>query len=374
MTRLIVLTGAPARSTLEWNEDALSSRLAIDGERAFHSSRSSESSSAYSAQWRQVPMRDIHSDIGQQKIDPEPSSFDGPAIFLKTAELTPQYRSQQTSTLMKASGSSASMQTATQDLDDFYDQSLALLDHLTTSQLSEFQSQTTNPNDAPSSDDITQVAPPSPANRIRRVSSFQMTAASLKDVRNIPSAAYLQSIEPQTMTVNLIVGIMAMPPPRILTPRRKWGRQHKVRLMDILVGDDTRAGFEVTIWLSYEPDTTEDLLQQSLLEQKVLKLRPRDIVLLRNVALSAYQGRVYGQSLRRDVTKVDLLYRRQVDDSTEKGLYCAEGLLEPAGSDPVMRKTKSVKEWLVNFVGNDMLGDFGESSRTRQALLPPDTQ
>ena len=33
-----------------------------------------------------------------------------------------------------------------------------------------------------------------------------------------------------------------------------------------------------------------------------------------NVALSSYNGKVHGQSLRKDVTKVDLLFRKKLDE------------------------------------------------------------
>ncbi len=373
MTRLIVLTGAPTSSSLVWNENTLSNRLAIHGG-AVHSTGSPESSRNHSAQWRQVPTGDILSIDKQQNLDPRLLSPARPAQFLKTAELTAEFLSRRSSTFLGTFDYNTSTSTATQDLDDFYGCSLAFHDDSTTSQVTEFQSQRSNHDDAPSTYDKTQVSPNRPARQIGSAPAFQITSATLNDVREIPSATYLRNIEPQTMTVNLVVGIMALPPPRLVTVGRRWGQEREMRLLELLVGDDTSAGFEITMWLSYHCDTTEESSRQGQLEEKVLNLRQRDIVLLRNVALTAYQGRVHGQSLRRDVTKVDLLYRRQLDASDPLGIYSSEALLEPGENGLLLQKTKRVKQWLIDFVGDNMPGDVGDPPGLRQPLLPPNTQ
>ncbi len=94
-------------------------------------------------------------------------------------------------------------------------------------------------------------------------------------------------------------------------------------------------------------------------------LRPRDVVMIQNVALSSYRGKVHGQSLRRDVTKMDLLFRRPVDDADPEGVYRASNLRNPI--DPQIKKVKAVRDWLLDFVGDG-------KKRKGQTSLPADTQ
>ena len=76
----------------------------------------------------------------------------------------------------------------------------------------------------------------------------------------------------------------------MVTVGRRYVRKREMRLVELLVGDDTRAGFEITVWLAGDPQMAEEPAHRSLLSQRMPILRPRDIVLLRNVALGAYQG------------------------------------------------------------------------------------
>jgi hypothetical protein len=368
MTRLIVLTGAPVPSSLQWDENALSSQHDFTPGRAVDETRSPERSGAFSAQWRKVAMRDMDLDSDQQAIESMHSACVEKAIFLSTAQLTQQTHSQPTNTLTSTSVSTASMHAAAEILEDFYDQSLALDEDLTSSQLSVFQSQITSPSGPQWSGEQTSVTLPNSNERVPTSLPFKISAQQLNDVKDIPSAAYLQNIQPQTMTVNLVVGIMALPSPRTV------GRERKMQLSEMMVGDHTRAGFEITMWLSNNVRTKEELSHRSNLESKMQILRPRDIVLLRNVALGTYQGRVHGQSLRRDVTKVDLLYRRKLDDSDEGGVYNSHVVLDSAGTDPVIKKAKRVWQWMTDFVGDKMPDSRGQASVVRLAELPPDTQ
>lgn len=375
MTRLIILTGAPQRSTLQWDEDLVSQQGNIDGTAAAHLTVSPESSSVYSAQWRQIPVKAFDHDTDRHNASPVRLTIPDQAAFLSTAELTQQTASQPISTLSSTSISTASMRTAAGSLDDFYDHSLALQeDDLTTSQLSVFQSQTTSPDDTKGFRETTQAEPSGSIDHGQTVLPFHISTQHLKDIKDIPSAAYLHGIEPQTMTVNLIVGIMALPPLRTVITGRRWRRQREMQLLEVLVGDDTRAGFEITMWLPNDDDTSESRAHGASLRSQTQRLRPHDIVFLRNVALCAYQGRVHGQSLRRGVTKVDLLYRRQPCSSNTGAIYSSKDLLDPAGNDLVLNKARRVRQWLIHFVGNDMSDNLEEGSRIIQRVLPPDTQ
>ncbi|KAJ5606080.1 hypothetical protein N7510_008861 [Penicillium lagena] len=194
----------------------------------------------------------------------------------------------------------------------------------------------------------------------------------LTDLQDLPSARFLDSIAPQTMTVNLLVGVLAVHPRRRVVTRQ-WKRE--MDIVELVVGDETRAGFTVSFWLPPEkPVNEEDRLSRSL-----ATLRARDIVLLRTVGLSSFRDRVYGQSLRRGMTTLDLLHRRLVDVTDAGGFYDAPR--DPRDSnapiDLSLQKVGRVREWVLRFVGatdgagGDAPGMPGVQQRGR---LPPDTQ
>jgi hypothetical protein len=367
MTRTIVLTGAPASSALRWDEDALTIPHNVNLRPAVGDSRASESSSDFSAQWRKISTKETPFYADQQDIAPSPSPCLGEAIFVTTAALTQQTDTHSTIPSTGTSFVTASVQTATEVLDDFYDKSLALHEDLTSSQLSEFQSQNIQ-----SSQEITQVALPESMDQTQSTLPIPISCPHVSDVRDIPSAAYLQHIQPQTVTINLIVGIMAVPPARPMIVGRRWGQEREMYLLEMLVGDETKAGFEVTMWLSTDTRPNEALVHPRTLEAQTQGLRPHDVVLLRNVALRAYQGSVHGQSLRRGITKVDLLHRRKLRGSDEAGVCSLKALQEPVGTESMLKKVKRVRQWLIDFVGDGIYENLGESSTIRG--LPPDTQ
>jgi hypothetical protein len=191
-------------------------------------------------------------------------------------------------------------------------------------------------------------------------------AGHLSNLRDLPNAIYLNSIHPQTMTVNLIVGIISIPEPRAIKTRRGAA----VELLEVLVGDETRSGFGVNFWLASSQSIQGDM-------RNILSgLRPRDVVLLRNVALSSFRGKVYGQSLRKEMTKVHLLYRTRVDKSDIRGCYSAADLAMGRPASPQVEKTRRVREWVLKFVG---LGagqqkGIGRTFEAIKEVLPPDTQ
>jgi hypothetical protein len=163
----------------------------------------------------------------------------------------------------------------------------------------------------------------------------------LSDLEDIPPARNVLDLIPQTITVNIIAGIISLAQPRTVTTR--WGRT--LSLIEVLVGDETKSGFGVTFWLS----------SGSLPESQLSTLRRQDVVLLRNVALHVFRGKVYGQSLRGGMTQISLLWRRDGG-----GQYSTRSLAGGGSSThPQMEKTKRVKDWVLDFVGAD------RPSRTR---------
>ncbi|GFG01285.1 hypothetical protein IFM5058_00379 [Aspergillus udagawae] len=203
----------------------------------------------------------------------------------------------------------------------------------------------------------------------------------LSDLKDIPSATYLQSIVPQTMTVNLIVGIIAIHPPRRIVTRQ-WKRE--LDLVEVVVGDETRTGFGVTFWLPLGDETNANGrcdIEAQKLRTSLSSLRPRDIVLLRMVGLSSFRERVYGQSVGRGVTKVDLLHRQRIDATDAGGIYSVRRLQtfrddETKHGDLQLMKVCKVREWIRLFVdpAPDLVGGGPRTSSKHGQPLPPDTQ
>jgi hypothetical protein len=188
-------------------------------------------------------------------------------------------------------------------------------------------------------------------------------AGHLTNLNNVPNAMYLSSIHPQTMTVNIIVGIISISPPRPIKTRRGAN----VELVEVLTGDETKSGFTINFWLSCLQSADGDL--RSLLGG----LRPQDVVLLRNVALSSFRGKVYGQSLKKEATKVHLLHRNRIDRTDVGGCYRSADLAAGTVSLQV-EKTKVVREWVLRFVGGRPAPKASGPFEAAVEALPPDTQ
>jgi hypothetical protein len=171
------------------------------------------------------------------------------------------------------------------------------------------------------------------------------------DLARIPNVAYLHSIAPQTMTVNLVVAVISNPSPKTIHPRRGGP---PLQLVEMVVGDETRAGFSINIWL---PTGGRDA--SSELATVVGSLCPGDVILARTVALGSFRGDVFGQSLRRERTRVELV-----------------GKGDCGGEDKVGR----VREWARNFVGVSVgreevvKGGMKQKRGQGRLCLPQDTQ
>ena len=226
-------------------------------------------------------------------------------------------------------------------LTQFCEQSLAVHNPAPSSQLdadsTAFDESTTSINDSTSfmatsspSHNRSSAAPPQPA----------IPCAHLSDLEDIPPARRVLALVPQTVTVNLIAGVISIAQPRSVTTR--WGRA--LSLVEVLVGDETRSGFGVTFWLS----------SGSVPGSQLGRLRRQDVVLLRNVALHVFRDGVYGQSLRGGLTQISLLWRRDGGGhySTRALGRGNRGRAAPA-AHPQLEKTRRVKDWVLNFVGGD---------------------
>lgn len=175
----------------------------------------------------------------------------------------------------------------------------------------------------------------------------------LSDLKDVPSARQIIALTPQTVTLNLIVGIISIAQPRVVTT--KWGK--RLSLVEILVGDETKSGFAVTFWIN---DGAEGPISH---------LRRQDVVSLQNVALHVFRGKAYGQSLRRGLTKVNLLWRR---DGT--GLYSLRDLAKRGRLNPQVAKTRMVKDWVLKFVGGQSTATMTKTAPNIWDKPPDDTQ
>lgn len=191
----------------------------------------------------------------------------------------------------------------------------------------------------------------------------------LHDIKDIPNAAYLRSIIPQTPSVTLVVAIVGINPIRRVTARHS---KQELDILEFIVGDETRTGFGVTFWLPLMKETHGKASSESNSDfrEKITGLRLRDIILIRNVGLSSFQDLVYGQSLRRGMTRVDLLHRQHSECTHNHGAFSSEVIDTVNGEDKLLKKVRNVRNWLMNFVGTKANYD----NHTLGRPLPPDTQ
>ena len=240
------------------------------------------------------------------------------------------------------------------NLSQFYEESFAIHEDLSSSDVTGHDSLIDTSFDESFEDTSTSLDIEPPLDAKAHRARARLTASQPRNLRDLPNAAHLQSITPQTVTVNLVVGIITILPPREITTRRD-GRT--VHLVEMLVGDETRAGFAINIWLPHLPETDSPTAtdQDSNLATMVTQLRPRDIVLIRNAALSSFRAKVYGQSLRKGMTTIDLLHRNVVDSSDTHGAYAAHQLRDMTATEGPVGKLKRVKQWVMDFVGATMV-------------------
>ncbi|KAK8034539.1 hypothetical protein PG993_009534 [Apiospora rasikravindrae] len=164
------------------------------------------------------------------------------------------------------------------------------------------------------------------------------------------------------MSVNLIVGIISIAEPRTVTT--KWGSSKT--LIELLVGDETKAGFSVTFWLTAAGDAANET------DAILRALRRRDIVLFRNVALSEFKTKVHGHSLRKGLTKIQLLYRQRLDEEDRGGFYSLRDLSSKSATHPQLLKTARVRQWVFDFVAQPVYAGEGNNQGLRRWEMPPD--
>ncbi|EPS33494.1 hypothetical protein PDE_08456 [Penicillium oxalicum 114-2] len=365
--KAIYLVGAPVSSDLDWDHDTLLNDPIppFGAGEARHNGKADLEECGQRARWRllqepraqDIPIGNLDSCL--EPVDPR---------FLNTCQLVQ---------VEKGSPKDDSI------LSEFYDHSFVAHETsgLSVSQQGEDEVSTQESEHLQEPDENDPASGVPDSNKAKDYPSSLPIVGAIRDLNNVPTAYYLQSIIPQTMTVNLVVGVIAIHPPRrVVTQRYKT----EMDIVEVIVGDETRAGFGVNFWLTVPTPTACRSLPENQLHQSLAELRPRDIILLRNVGLGSFRQQVYGHSLRGGMTRVELLARRPVDATDMAGIVTEDQFLSQRDAshhghaDRLLRKAIRVRRWVRQFVGEpDSVG--GEPSGMSQiqrgpSRLPPDTQ
>ncbi|KAH8599883.1 hypothetical protein B0O99DRAFT_682359 [Bisporella sp. PMI_857] len=359
-SRVLLFTGAPLSASLDWKHSGLLENFTEPFSRFLVHEKAEGAIvntpaaviSTYLPAWRYIPLERQHLTTGQSQNNGWQEEYVGASFFTTDSFI------EEMSQIL--SQSRASIESAEQYLSQFYERSYAVHEDIASSQLGPL-SVTSNSSTNESSYRTTQSSIDSPQDSTSRPSDLPI-AAHLANLISIPNAAYLSSIYPQTLTVDLIIGIISIPAPRPIRTRRGAN----VDLVEILVGDETKSGFGINFWLSSTNSPHNDL------RSTLTRLRPQDVILVQNVALDSFQGKVYGQSLRKNLTKIYLLYRNRIDKTDLVTYYKASDFVSTSTLHPQLEKISKVRNWVMKFVGGPGKGNDGFEEM--KETLPPDTQ
>ncbi|KAI9845970.1 MAG: hypothetical protein M1837_004376 [Sclerophora amabilis] len=406
--RIHVLTGAPESASLDWNETELlndfvpslkkfvdqnlqrgaSPRCSDNRETPLSRNISTEP-----ARWRSVPSKHVQSPCNSfgskvcttthyEEYQGQASREAAELSFFTTSDVS--FSSVNSDEDHQTSKDVVSAATAGQDiLSQYYEHSLAVHDEIASSQIVQestlkdrspsigdsVSAATSNSLTSSSSGSETKLSSDSSTatrTQIRCVESLNRNRMGpVCDIARIPSASNIEYFLPQMITVNIIVGIINIACPRTVITRKT---SQEMEIVEMIVGDETKAGFGISFWLLPEHVTKKQTPSRtSHLRETLSALRPQDVILVRNVALSTFRGKVHGQSLRTDVTKLQLLYSSTSDDR-ESRLPAEVGVtLGEAG------KVNRVKDWVLGFVGGGPSRLLRRSMREEEDF-PPDTQ
>ena len=367
--RIIFFTGSPLASTLTWSEPALSSPLlaCFKGNSEVRLNEVLRPTAENVApQWRTLPLERRHLPTGLT----QPSYAEGLGY-------EQYFEADDGSSLVAtelALPSLVGRDETHEDVSHFYEHSFAIhqeTDLCTSRGLTSNDSSLENTfdtaleSDIIDADDDPQIA----------VVKARLNRSNMSDLRDVPDARHLRSVSPQTVTIDLIVGVISISQPKLILTRRI---QH-VELVELIVGDETRAGFAINIWLDVQkPDDKKRVgmnAEESGLRAQTLRLRPRDIIFARNVALGSFMNKVSGQSLRKGVTTIDLVCRNKIDASDERGVFRSRDIDVESMSNAKMARIKKTRDWVANFVGERPRLLHGRGRMENSVIsLPEDTQ
>lgn len=199
----------------------------------------------------------------------------------------------------------------------------------------------------------------------------------IASIKSLPSAARLISLRPQTITRNLIVGIIAIAPAKTVTVRRG---NYEMDVVEMTVGDETKAGFTISTWLS--PDMSNQSAAVRDMRRALQKLRTGDVVVVERLALSVFRDQVYGQSLSwrttKNVTRFSVVDRDAIEQA--RAASASQAL-----ASSIVDKVQRVRDWVDSFIGPSRKRQLEDEdvrkgrkvARVRELeeeYLPPDTQ
>lgn len=357
--KLVIFAGAPEKSSFE--QDGLSlldrflephSRFIKESDPSLphhHLAASENDDNVNAATWRSIPLHRAQLHTGFSQVHELSQNYVGDDNFFSSVSASGSFQG----TGDDASGLSQSL------LNDFYDHSLAVHQDVRSSQLPPGSSVMGSQSflTTLSYEDSLSEAASSQADR-----TLGLGNARLSNLSALPNATHLKAIHPQTMSVNLIVGIISIAEPRTVTT--KWGSSKT--LIELLVGDETKVGFSVTFWLTATGNAANET------DAILRDLRRRDVVLLRNVALSEFKTKVHGHSLRKGLTKIQLLYRQRLDEEDEGGFYSIRDLSSKSTTHPQLLKTARVRQWVLDFVAQPVYAAQDNRQGLRRWEMPPD--
>lgn len=366
--RVLFLTGAPLLNSLTWEEDKLCAVLQpCFSEFSEHHCQTVASAGTVAPVWRSLPLVQPHLPTGLTQLDRDSwasgvqEDIEHETSFLSTSNLS---FVSAISNEDRNRGSLGSELSDEEFLSQYYEHSFALHEDVPSSQILGSASAMVDESFGTEAEELSiALTDDSDREADDQLARSKLISSHLSDLKDLPNAAYLYSITPQTMTVDLVVGIISISQPRTVKTRR-GGRE--VELVEILVGDDSRAGFGINMWLSPVEETIKSRPRNEHLRNETLQLRPRDVVLARQVALCSFRGKVYGQSLRRGMTSLTLLYRNVVDKDDTKGAFRAKDFRDEGVRDGQMMKVYKVKDWVLQFVGSNAgTAAFAKTSTSR---------
>ncbi|KAI1913508.1 hypothetical protein LOZ12_000654 [Ophidiomyces ophidiicola] len=342
--RVIILAGLPPRSSLNWEESEL---LQAPLPPPYYTKLVEQSDSP--VRWRLLAPMNVPT------IKPP---LEGASFFMMRS-------------IQRYSGNPIDLK-ADDELSNFYDHSFAVHEGISGSLLSDTISFTDDSELTPSfgEESLNNSLSRRPNQPCERYTDGRRTQGHWSNLGDIPRAAYLESVAPQIVTVNLLAAILTIQPRRRV--RTRWGRE--MDIVEILVGDETKIGFRVSFWV---PASNEHAVSApGSLDASLKVLRLRDVIFIRSLALSSFRGQVYGQSLRQETTKVDILDRESDPTIEAEDANAAGGNTAEANwADPQTKKIRRVRRWIRNFVAPGTAVDENAfRSFTAAAQLPPDTQ
>jgi hypothetical protein len=387
----LFLSGAPASSSLVWDSANLLETFTAPVARFAGLSPSASittthSSSSFAeprhASWRSLDVNRQHLPTGHSQGYMWTQEYQGDADFFTTSNISFASSCSDLDTLQLLGNPSSGPESIEDVLSQFYEHSFHV--HTTTASpqiaISQLRDALTLPD--PTAGTSFASIDTSFTSKTDSLSEGSMPEGSLTrppipvgsdttDLRDIPNAKYLDSIQPQTMTVNIIMGIISAAPPRAIKTRRGT----EVEIVELLVGDDTKSGFGVNFWLSTRSNNRDSGQGINDIRTNLASIRPQDIVLLRNVALSNFRGKVYGQSLKKEMTKLHLLYRNRIDRTDVGGYYTAGDFDTGKELHSQLTKTMRVRDWVLRFVDPGAFRKAGkEETKVITESLPLDTQ